>query len=233
MGVKIEIEMGKESENDKAEEMQDKAEEGRGGDVIMGHLSVGEVVIPVDLALKLEPMLVKEFKAAKLNFNEFVVGHPDNKINPETECAEFFSWSNFNPVKIVKDAVSSAGSVIYDLLEGVGLVQRPPEYQGPTDEEIARQNAEIQRLKDEENSSRAAQAAADEESRAVQAEIGRIQQETEKAKADAEVKTKQIKSESEGIQRESAERRLSRMRARKRSSSRPMLSSGVSLNSGG
>lgn len=233
MGVKIEIELDKESEDNKSGEMKDMADEGRGGDAIMGHLTPGEIVLPLEIAIKLESMLVKEFKAAKMDINEFIVGHPKNKINPETECAEFFSWSNFNPVKLVRDGFSSVGSGIYSVLEALGLAKRPPDYQGPTEEEIARQNAEIQRLKDDENSSRAAQAAADEESRAVQSEIGRIQQESEKAKADAEVKTKQIKGESEGIQRESAERRLSRMRARKRSTSRPMLSSGVSLNSGG
>jgi len=229
MGVKIEIETGE----DKASEMEDKAKDGRGGDVIMAHLTPGEVVIPVELALKLEPMLAKEFKAAKMDMNEFIVGHKANKINPETECPEFFSWSNFNPINIVKNAVSSAGSVIYDVLEGFGIVERPASYTGPTDEEIAAQNAAIQKMKDDENASRAAQTAAEEEARAVQAEINRVQEETEKAKVAAEAKKKEIQGQSEGIQRESAERRLSRLKARKRSSNRPMLSSGVSLNSGG
>lgn len=236
MATNIEIEVGNESENDKAEEMKDKAEEGRGGDVVMGHLTPGEIVLPLELALKLEKMLTEEFKKAKMDINEYIVGHPKNKINPETECPEFFSWSSLNPVNIVKNAWNSVtdlvGSGIMDVLESLGLAKRPPEYKGPSAEEIAAQEAETQRLRDEENRAKADQAAAEEESRKTQAEIARIQQESEKDKADAEVKSKKMKEESDVIQRESSERRLSRMRARKRSTNRPMLSSGVSLSKG-
>ena len=217
---------------DKANKMEKMANEGRGGDSVMAHLSPGEVVIPVELALKLEPMLTKEFQASKMDFAEFVVGHKSNKINPETNHPEFFGWSSFNPVNIVRDAFSSASSVVGDVLEGLGLLPKPPEYNGPSQEQIDAENAAIQRMKDAEAQSKAEQAAMEEENRAVQAEIARVQEETEKAKAEAETKSKQIKSESDVIQRESAERRLSRLRARKRSSNRPMLSSGVSLNSG-
>lgn len=218
---------------DKEMKMEKMADKGRGGDSVMAHLSPGEIVIPVELALKLEPMLTKEFEAAKMNFAEFVVGHKSNKINPETSHPEFFSLSSFNPVKAVSNLWSSATSVVGDVLEGLGILQKPPEYSGPSQEQIDAENAAIQRMKDAEAQSKAEQAAMEEENRAVQAEIAKLQEDTAKAQTEAEAKSKQIKGESDVIQRESAERRLSRLRARKRSTNRPMLSSGVSLNSGG
>lgn len=75
------------------EQMQEQPEEaGRGTDTVMGHLSLGEVVIP--RAMLDDPevmqMLQQMFAAYEVDINEFTVGHEANKINPETGYPEFF-----------------------------------------------------------------------------------------------------------------------------------------------
>lgn len=69
------------------------AEEGRGGDTVLAHLSLGELVIP--RAFLDDPQVMEQMKAlfeqAGSNINEFMVGDAANKINPETGYPEFFS----------------------------------------------------------------------------------------------------------------------------------------------
>lgn len=65
---------------------------GRGTDTVMGHLSLGEVVIPrvmLDDPQVME-MLQAVFAQYETDINEFTVGHEANKINPETGYPEFF-----------------------------------------------------------------------------------------------------------------------------------------------
>lgn len=80
---------------DDKEEMQDAledaAEAGRGEDTMLAHVTRGEIVLPLPLANdpEIKALLAKKFKAADINMNQYVVGHRDNSINPETGLPEF------------------------------------------------------------------------------------------------------------------------------------------------
>lgn len=73
-------------------QMPVEAEQGRATDTVLGHLSLGEIVIP--RAMQDDPqfmqMLQQAFQAFEVDINEFTVGHEANKINPETGHPEFF-----------------------------------------------------------------------------------------------------------------------------------------------
>lgn len=75
------------------QQMQEAPEEaGRGTDTVMGHLSLGEIVIP--RAMLDDPQVMEALQAMfaqyQVDINEFTVGHEANKINPETGYPEFF-----------------------------------------------------------------------------------------------------------------------------------------------
>jgi len=97
---------------------------------------------------------------------------------------------------------------------GLNLIPDPPKDTGPTPEETAALKA----LQNEE-------AAFQKQVAEYQAQQKLMETELAKAQEDAGAQTAKLKGESEVIQRESAERRLARMRSRKRSTSRPMLAS--------
>lgn len=71
---------------------QDERHLGRATDSIMGHLSLGEVVIP--RAFLDDPQVMEMLNALFAQHGEqlaeFTVGDPSNKINPETGNPEFF-----------------------------------------------------------------------------------------------------------------------------------------------
>ncbi len=85
-------------ENDMEDDMEydmeydDMAEQGRGTDSVMAHLSLGEIVIP--RAFLDDPQVMQAlqmiFADNGTDINEFTVGHEANKINPETGHPEFF-----------------------------------------------------------------------------------------------------------------------------------------------
>lgn len=85
--------------NDQA--MDAMAEEGRVTDDVMAHLTEGEIVIPLAIAhnRRAVQQLAMMFELAGLDFEEFVVGSPKQKINPETGHPEFFSLS-VGPVSV-------------------------------------------------------------------------------------------------------------------------------------
>ena len=68
------------------------AEEGRGGDIVMGHLTPGELVIPTEMIEDPEIMAVLEdaFNAYDMDMERYVVGSQANSINPDTGYPEFF-----------------------------------------------------------------------------------------------------------------------------------------------
>lgn len=80
---------------DDKEEMQDAledaAEAGRGEDSLLAHVARGEIVLPLPLANdpEIKALLEKKFKAADIKMTQYVVGHRDNSINPETGLPEF------------------------------------------------------------------------------------------------------------------------------------------------
>lgn len=83
--------------------MQQPEDAGRGTDTVLGHLSLGEVVIPRAFLDDPEVMqaLQSIFDAYGVNMAEFTVGDPANKINPETGYPEFFFKKIFKAVKKV------------------------------------------------------------------------------------------------------------------------------------
>ena len=66
--------------------MQAFAEQtGRGGDTILAHLTVGEIVVPIDAQSEEVLMAIKKaFEDQGIDPLEFVVGMAQNKINPQT-----------------------------------------------------------------------------------------------------------------------------------------------------
>lgn len=100
-----------EDDKEMDDQSDDMAESGRGGDTVMAHLSLGELVIP--RAFLDDPQIMEQMKAlfeqAGVNINEFMVGDQANKINPETGYPEFF----FKKLtKIFKAAAPIAASFI-------------------------------------------------------------------------------------------------------------------------
>lgn len=91
------------------ESMHETAEAGRGTDTVLGHLSLGEVVIP--RAFLDDPQVLQAiqaiFSAAGANLAEFTVGDKANKINPETGHPEF--WGGFGGIfKAVTRPITNA-----------------------------------------------------------------------------------------------------------------------------
>jgi hypothetical protein len=76
--------------------MEEGEDAGRGGDVVLAHMTPGEVVIPAEIAHDPEvfEMLNEVFAMAEIDIAEFTVGDPMNKINPETGYPEF-GWGSF------------------------------------------------------------------------------------------------------------------------------------------
>ncbi len=78
-------------DREEKEVLKDAAEEGRGGDSLLAHVARGEIVLPLPLANdpEIKALLEKKFKAADLKMTQYVVGHRDNSINPETGLPEY------------------------------------------------------------------------------------------------------------------------------------------------
>jgi len=82
------------------EEMLEEIEEaGRDTDNMVGHLTVGEIVIPRNIAddKDAQKVLAALFESYDIDMEEFTVGHEKNKINPETGYPEFFLKKAFSP----------------------------------------------------------------------------------------------------------------------------------------
>ena len=79
---------------------------GQGEDTILGHLTVGEIVLPVDIVDNELAMrkIQSLFEKYDLNVNQYTVGHEDNSINPETGNPEFGVFSSFTGSKQRKKA---------------------------------------------------------------------------------------------------------------------------------
>lgn len=88
---------------------------GRATDTVLGHLSLGEVVIPRVMLddPQIMQMLQAAFQAYGENMAEFTVGDPANKINPETGHPEFFK-------KFFRRIAPIAAFALPALLPGIG-----------------------------------------------------------------------------------------------------------------
>ena len=68
------------------------AAKGRGSDNVIAHLTGGEVVVPVEVLNEfptLRKSLSNAFENMGLNPAQYVAGHGENSINPETGASEF------------------------------------------------------------------------------------------------------------------------------------------------
>ena len=96
---------------------------GRDTDTIVGHLTAGEIVIPAQIASQpeVQKILMAIFEGNQVSMDEFTVGHPSNKKNPETGYPEFFLKKAFKAVTgVVKDVVGGVASAI-------GLAPKKPD----------------------------------------------------------------------------------------------------------
>jgi hypothetical protein len=93
---------------------------GRGTDTVVGHLTVGEIVIPAELAREPEAQKIINalFANAQIDVNEFTVGHQANKINPETGYPEF---------KLLKSIFKPITSAISSVAKAIGLAPKAPD----------------------------------------------------------------------------------------------------------
>jgi hypothetical protein len=106
------------------EQMLDQIEgAGRDTDTVVGHLTAGEIVIPAQIASQpeVQKIIMAIFEGNKVSMDEFTVGHPSNKKNPETGYPEFF----------LKKAWKAATGVVQDVVGGVakavGLAPKAPD----------------------------------------------------------------------------------------------------------
>jgi hypothetical protein len=150
----IEINVGKEKED-----MEDMAEKGRNGDTVMGHLTPGEVVLPLPLVQKLAEPLKKAFEAAGMDMDQYTVGHEKNSINEESGCPEFNIWAKLE-AQLYKAIVEPEN--------------KKAEAAAAAEEAAAR--AELQKTEEE---MAVLQKQIQEETAAGQAQIARTRQETE------------------------------------------------------
>jgi flagellar biosynthesis GTPase FlhF len=233
--------MEKSSRNDRKmlEKYSDKiADEGRGEDDVIGHLTKGEVVIPKAFMENKEvaSAINKIFAAYNVNINQYTVGHKDNSINPNTGNPEF---------KLKRFLGTIVGGTIGFFIGGpAGAVQGAKigasvdvARAGYSAAETAKKESELARTQAAEQATEAnrimeEQIAAQQQQSAIAAE--RLQLETSRAaeektrfeqeKAKLESEAKKRAEELEASQREMAERESSRLRATRRSGRRSLLS---------
>lgn len=239
------------------------AEEGRGEDEVIGHLTKGEVIIPKEFMENEEvaAMLQEVFAAYQTNINQYTVGHEENSINPKTGNPEFLRIRiRIRTPKFVKQAFGTlAGAGLGFLVggpagaavgAGVGAgvdVARATSSAAATAEresqaaraEAAAQAAAVERemARQAEAQQRQAEIARQrlaEESARAAAEAATAAQERAKLEADAKKRTEEL----EAAQREMGERESARLRASRRSGRRSLLSQArlspeLGLNSGG
>jgi len=90
------------------------AQYGRHGDTHIGHLTSGEVVVPVDIlnnSSLLQTVLDKEFERNNTSMKKYTVGSIENSINPYTGQMEFGFGSSFGGFV---GAITGAASAVLD-----------------------------------------------------------------------------------------------------------------------
>lgn len=131
------------------------ADAGRNGDTVLGHLTRGEMVIPVALLDAddgyLRQMLSGMMQEMDINPAQFTVGDKANKINPETGYPEF-GWFK----KIVKSVKNVVKKVVSTVGAAVGLAPKaaaPSQAEAPStgqkytaaDTEMSQEEADVKK----------------------------------------------------------------------------------------
>jgi hypothetical protein len=96
------------------EQVIDKvSDDGRGGDTTLGHLTMGEIVIPVPLQTpELLQALQQLFAQNELTLEQYTVGNESNSINPESGLPEFGFFKKIFKSPIFKIAAPIALSLL-------------------------------------------------------------------------------------------------------------------------
>lgn len=97
-------------QDDMSQNMQSFAEQtGRGGDSVLGHLTPGEIVIPIDAQTETLLMAIRDaFEEMGVNPREFVVGDSENKINSQTGNPEYFFSGLRKKLKKARDKIKKS-----------------------------------------------------------------------------------------------------------------------------
>lgn len=77
---------------DNGRDLDELARMGRGGDTEIGHLTEGELVVPVAILEQfpeLRGTLIQAFQMAGMDLDRYIVGAEENSVNPETGVREF------------------------------------------------------------------------------------------------------------------------------------------------
>jgi flagellar biosynthesis GTPase FlhF len=222
------------------------AEEGRGEDEVIGHLTKGEIVIPKAFMEdeRIAAAVQQIFAAADVNINQYTVGHDENSINPTTGNPEFFSFKRF--IGTIAGAtlgfvVGGPSGAVQGAKIGAGVDVARATYSAAETAERESQAARAQAATESAAavSAMESQAAAQREQAVVarqrlEAETARAAEEKLKLEEEAKRRTEEL----EAAQREMSERESSRLRASRRSGRRSLLSQQrlspeLGLNSGG
>lgn len=114
-------------EHNMANILEEIEDAGRLTDTVVGHLTIGEIVIPINLVEipEVKAALKEIFKAAGANLDEFTVGNKANKINPKTGYPEFGWFKSVNKafnkvVDTVKKTTASTSRAVGNALTGGG-----------------------------------------------------------------------------------------------------------------
>ena len=96
------------------------ADAGRGGDTVLAHMTIGEVVIPAPMMQDPEVAQIIQsiFEAYGENIGEFTVGDQANKINPETGYPEFGFFKSIK--RFFKKIAPVALPILGSMIPGVG-----------------------------------------------------------------------------------------------------------------
>ena len=84
------------------------AAQGREGDSLMGHLTPGDLVIPMEIQTpEIVNALRKHFAANGVPMERFLAGHKANSKNPSTGAPEFLGNWITHPLKTAEKAISN------------------------------------------------------------------------------------------------------------------------------
>lgn len=82
---------------DNGRDLKALARKGRGGDTEIGHLTEGELVVPVSILARFpeaRDALFDAFREAGIDPDRYIVGEEENSVNPETGVREFTGHDN-------------------------------------------------------------------------------------------------------------------------------------------
>lgn len=212
--------------------MDEAADEGRGGDDVMAHLSTGEIVLPLPLANdpEIRKMLEAKFKDAGANMNQYIVGHKDNSINPKTGQPEF-GWLKKFAGTVIGGTVGFLLGGPVGAAAGASIGMQTDNARAATkaaDEARAQQDQALQQARADAAAMQeqvARQTAAQEQAaQAAREQLAAQQRQYEEEKASMAKKAAELAAKQEADRRDMAERESARLKARIRGGRRMLLS---------